>query len=74
MNKLLSFLFPVPYPIAAIWHIVLGAIIGAVASQVLDVDDTARAVLWAEIGAGVGLVLGFVLWLSTRKPNLNKRG
>lgn len=63
MKKLLSYLFPVPYPVAIIPHAIYGGIVGCLLAQLFG-GSGVGGTAW---GCGVGVVLGFLIWLRFRK-------
>lgn len=57
----------VPYPLGAVAHATVGAIIGCIPAQVFDLATTPSH--GAVVGAVVGTVVGFVAWLTTKALN-----
>lgn len=63
MKYLLSFLFPLPYPVLIVWHGILGTILFSLLVLLFNWPIVLQEGVLAFIG---GVVAGFVLFLLVR--------
>lgn len=68
MKSLFKLFFPVPYPQAAIWHIILGGIVAGLIGY-LFWEYRGYGYRIPVTGALIGVVVGaLVFWSYTKKP------